>query len=122
MTTYIGSVTRPASGTRPRARSIRKAGLVLGGMGVGIGTLALLASLNAASLAGSEGASDQVATSVILAFGLATAGLAAAKTGIALILVGIVRRLWVRVEAMRTTLPALIGQRAAKPDDLGDYE
>jgi hypothetical protein len=122
MTTYIGSVTRPASGTRPRARSIRKAGLALAGIGVGIGTLALLGSLYGASLAASEGAPDQMATSAILAFGLATAGLAAAKTGIALILLGIVRRLWVRVEAVRAALPTLIQPGAVSHEQLGDYE
>jgi hypothetical protein len=122
MTTFIGTVTRPAAGTGARARSLRKTGLVLGAIGLGIVTLSLLASLNAGSLASGDAAADQVATSLILAFGLSVAGFAAIKVGIGVILLGIVRRLWSRVDAVKTALPALIGQRQPGEDRIGDYE
>jgi len=122
MTTLIGTVTRPAVGTRARTRSLRKTGLALGGIGVGIAALSLLASISAGALASGEATADQVAASAILAFGLATAGFATVKIGIGVILVGIVRRLWVRVEAVKTALPELIHERSPGEDHLGDYE
>ncbi|MFV2065238.1 MAG: hypothetical protein ACC726_17240 [Chloroflexota bacterium] len=122
MTTYIGAVTRPAAGTGARARSLRKIGLVLGAMGLGIATIGFLASINAGRVAGSEAAADQLATSLILAFGLATAGFASLKFGIGIILVGIVRRIWTRVDATRVALPALVQGRVQGQDFIGEYE
>jgi hypothetical protein len=122
MTTSIGTVTRPAAGTGARARSLRKTGLVLGAIGLGIATLGLFASLNAGSLATSEGNGDQLGASLILAFGLSTAGFAAIKLGIGVILLGIIRRLWIRVEAVKTSLPGLMQGRIEGQDPIGDYE
>ena len=122
MTTFIGTVTRPAAGTGARARSLRKTGLVLGAIGLGLATLSLLASINAGSLAAGDAAADQIATSIILAFGLGIAGFATIKVGIGVILLGIVRRLWSRVDAIKTALPALIGQHHPGEDRIGDYE
>jgi hypothetical protein len=122
MTTSIGTATRPAAGTGARARSLRKTGLVLGAIGLGIATLGLFASLNAGSLAASEGNGDQLAASLILAFGLSTAGFAAIKFGIGVILLGIIRRLWIRVEAVKTALPSLIQRHEAGQDQMGGYD
>jgi len=122
MATYLGTVTRPITGTGAHARSLRKTGLTLGAIGFGIAALSILASISAGSLAGSDAATDQVATSAVLAFGLATAGFATIKVGIGVILLGIVRRLWVRVEAVKTALPSLIENRGPEPSSLGDYE
>ena len=94
MTTLTGTVTRPSTGTGARARSLRKNGLVLGAVGLGIASVSFLASLNAGSLAAGGAAPDQIAASAILAFGLGTAGFATIKLGIGVILLGIVRRLW----------------------------
>lgn len=110
MTTFIGTATRPAAGRGSRARSLRRYGLVLGTIGLGIAGIALLASLDAGRLASGEAVPNQIATSAILAFGLATAGFASIKVGIGIILLGIVRRLWIRVDAVKTALPGLIGQ------------
>ena len=41
-------------------------------------------------------------------FPFATASIAVVKIGIAVVLYGIVRRLWVRVESLKESLPALI--------------
>jgi hypothetical protein len=122
MATYIGTVTRPATGSGTRARSLRKTGLMLGAIGFGIAALSLLASINAGSLTSSGAASDQVASSVVLAFGLAVAGFATIKLGIGIILLGIVRRLWVRVETVKVSLPALIVKRDASPIPIGEGE
>jgi len=122
MTSFIGTVTRPATGSGARARSLRKTGLVLGAIGLGITSVALLASLNAGSLAAGDAAADQIASSAILAFGLATAGFATVKIGIGVVLLGIIRRLWVRVEVVKTALPGLIAQRSSAQEPAGDYE
>ena len=131
MTTFIGTVTRPAAGTGARARSLRKAGLALGAVGLGVAGLGLLASISAGSLANAEAAIDQVAASTILAFGLATAGFATIKLGIGIILLGIVRRIWIRVDAVKMALPALIQRASPRAADasgtpgqerIGDYE
>jgi hypothetical protein len=126
MTTFLGAVTRPAAGTGARARSLRKTGLVLGGVGVGIAMLGFLAGLNAASLASSEGAADEIATSLVLAFGLSIAGFATIKLGIGVVLLAIVRRLWVRLDAVRVALPALTPRQNSGPEPqaeaLGDYD
>jgi hypothetical protein len=99
---------------------------LLGAVGLGIATVGLLASLNASSLASGEGEADQIATSLVLAFGLSTAGFAAIKLGIGIILVAIVRRIWVRVDAIKSVLPDLIGRQPARDalaqGQLGDYE
>jgi hypothetical protein len=122
MTSFIGTVTRPATGTGARARSLRKTGLILGTTGFAVASLAFLASLNAGSLASSEAAANQVASSAILGFGLATAGFATIKLGIGIILLGIVRRLWIRVEAVKTALPHLVGTRQPGETPIGDYD
>ena len=122
MTTLIGTVTRPAAGTGARARSLRKTGLVLGAVGLGIATLGLIASLSAGSAAAGTAGADQVAAATILAFGLSTAGFATLKLGIGVVLLGIVRRIWVRVDAVKTALPSLIQHRAEGQDRLGEYE
>ncbi|HKZ91087.1 MAG TPA: hypothetical protein VJZ50_03005, partial [Candidatus Limnocylindrales bacterium] len=122
MTTFIGTVTRPSTGARARARSLRRNGLVLGAVGLGIAGVASLVSLNAGSLAASGAAPDQIAASAILAFGLATAGFATVKLGIGVILLGIVRRLWIRVEAVKMALPGLMAQRQPGDEPSGDYD
>ena len=121
MTSFIGTLTRPAAGAGARARSLSKTGLLLGAIGLGITSGALLASLNAESLAANEAAADQIASSAILAFGLATAAFATVKIGIGIILLGIIGRLWIRVDAVETALPALMAQRSPGEDRVGDY-
>jgi hypothetical protein len=122
MTTFIGTVTRPAAGTGARARSLRKSGLVLGAIGLGIATLGLFASISAGALASGEATVDEIASSAILAFGLSTAGFATIKFGIAVILLGIVRRIWIRVDAVKTAMPSLIRGHEEGQDRMGDYE
>ena len=122
MTTLTGTVTRPSTGTGARARSLRKNGLVLGAVGLGIAGVSFLASLNAGSLAAGGAAPDQIAASAFLAFGLGTAGFATIKLGIGVILLGIVRRLWIRVDAVKTALPGLMAQRQPGDELSGDYD
>ncbi len=48
-------------------------------------------------------------------FPVATASIALVKVGIAVVLYGIVRRLWVRVESLKESLPALVKQGSESP-------
>lgn len=121
MTTLIGTVTRPTTGSGAHARSLRKTGLTLGGVGLAVAGIAFLASAAAGSLAAAEASPDLVASSAILGFGLATAGFAMIKIGIGVILIGIVRGLWVRVDAVKTVLPALMRPPQAGEAPFGDY-
>jgi hypothetical protein len=123
MTSILGTVTRPTTNAEARTPSVyRKAGLVLAGVGLGIAMLSLIVSLIAGSLARGEAAPSELATVVILSFGLATAGFATVKLGIGVILVGIIRRLWLRVESIKTSLPALAPAVPDRRTALGDYE
>ena len=115
MTSLFGTLTRPTTKSEAKAPSAyRKAGLVLAALGLGIAMLSLIASLIAGSLARGAAAPDELATFIILAFGLATAGFATVKFGIGIILIGIIRRIWIRVESIKEALPSLM----AAQDDL----
>ncbi len=57
-----------------------------------------------------QGASEvRLAALEALSFGIAIAGLGTAKTGIAFVLWGILRRIWSRIATLKTALPALVG-------------
>lgn len=122
MTTLIGTVTRPSNSTGTNTHPLRRRGLVLGSIGLAIAGVALLASLDAGSLVSGGASADRIASSTILGFGLATAGFATIKLGIGVVLLGIVRRLWIRVDTVKGVLPTLIGERQPGEDTLGDYE
>lgn len=100
--------------TRPADRAQTDTGTGHRGLGITlavVGWLAGMAGLVIAILAGlgvTQGvAPDRIAALEGLGFGVAVAALGTAKTGIALVLWGIVRRIWVRVGSIQTALPAL---------------
>ncbi|CAN5905442.1 hypothetical protein BH23ACT10_BH23ACT10_39330 [soil metagenome] len=97
------TLTRPRPGTDHRSKSRhRTLGLALGIVGVGLATITLIANFTAA---GATGAADTA--TLAWAFGLTTTAFAIAKLGIAVILVGILVRLWIRVDSVKAALPAL---------------
>lgn len=123
MTGILGSLTRPTTDAEARTPSVhRKAGLVLAAIGLGVAMLSLIASLIAGSLARGAAAPDELATFIILAFGLATAGFATVKFGIGIILIGIIRRIWLRVESIKEALPSLMTKRDDRTSEVGAYE
>ena len=83
----------------------RGAGLVIGIMGLAAITVALIGNLIAIGEVGEQG----TALREILAwtFGATTTGLAMLKLGIATVLMGIIVRLWMRVESVKTALATL---------------
>lgn len=112
MTTTFGITTRPGAGSEARARSRhRPAGLALAIFGLMLAMVSLAGSLAAGSLARSAGAAEDVAMLATWGFGLTTAAFGTVKFGIAVILLGIVRRIWLRVESVKDALPSLLTTR-----------
>lgn len=85
----------------------RTLGVVAAVVGWALVGLGLLSSLSSAALVAAGGSAANLAAQQALSLGIAVAGLGTAKTGIALVLWGIVRRIWVRFDSVRAALPAL---------------
>lgn len=106
MTTRIATLTRPAPGADRRARTRhRTIGFSLAVVGLVLAAVTLIANV----VAGNELADDvaSAATTLAWSFGLTTLGFGTLKLGIAVILIGILVRLWLRVESVKTALPQL---------------
>ncbi len=101
MATSIQSLTRPVAGVAPLAETRhRKLGLGLGVLGVLLVTVAFIGNL---AVAGAADAADTLAWT----FGLTTLGFGTVKLGIAVILIGILVRLWHRIDSVQDSLPRL---------------
>lgn len=99
---------RPAPGADHRARSrFRTAGLTLGFVGVALAVVVLVNGIAAGVLAARSGEELTVGRLTAWSFGLATTAFSTIKFGIAVILIGILARLWIRVESLKAALPAL---------------
>lgn len=98
----------------------RRLGLTLALVGMALAAITLVANL-AAGTALADGAS--VAGILPWSFGITTLAFGTVKFGIAIVLIGIMVRLYMRIAAVRDSLPALLapveGDRQSK---LGDYE
>ncbi|MEA2024526.1 MAG: hypothetical protein U9N79_09590 [Actinomycetota bacterium] len=88
----------------------RKIGLGIGLVALMIGMVVAGLGIYAAGLVGSAGDEGTLAQVLAVAFGLNTTALVMLKAAIAVILVGILVRIWIRVESVKTSLSAL------KPD------
>ena len=92
----------------------RKTGLGIGLVALMIGMVVAGLGIYAAGLVGSAGNEGTIARVLAIAFGLNTTALVMLKAAIAVILVGILVRIWIRVESVKTSLAVL------KPDsDVG---
>lgn len=119
MSTYaIRSTLRPLAERtdQEQASRYRVAGIVIAVIGLMVA---------AASLIGNVAVADEAANADTLAwtFGLGTVGFAAVTLGIAATLIGILVRLWLRVDAIKAALPGL--KPDVGPDDsarLGDID
>lgn len=83
-------------------------------IGLGIGLVALMIAMvvaglgiYAASLVGSAGDEDALGQVLAVAFGLNTTALVLLKSAIAVILVGILVRIWIRAESVKASLAVL---------------
>lgn len=85
----------------------RKVGLGIAFVGLAASTVAFVNSLVAGNLAGRAGEAQTVARLGAWSFGLTSAAFGTIKLGIAVILMGILVRLWLRVESVKAALPDL---------------
>ena len=107
----ISLEVRPGAGADYRAQSkFRTAGLVAGVAGLMLVMVALIGNIVAGNESGADAARIGAWT-----FGLTTAGFGVLKAGIALTLVGILARLWFRVDGLKHALPALKPATTAPP-------
>lgn len=119
MATALSTLVIPAEGADYREKTgHRRAGLALGVVGLGLATITLIASIVAAQQL-SDG--EEVASTLAWSFGLTTTAFSILKFGIAVILVGILVRLWFRWDSMGVTLPKLKGSAEGKAP-VGDFE
>lgn len=121
VTTWIASLTRPAERADARGGlGYRSFGLVVGAAGWILVLAAFGISLSTAAAIAAGDPGERIAALSALSFGLAVAGLGTGKAGIAFVLWGIVRRIWIRVASMKTALPELVpAPRTARPGALG---
>lgn len=98
---------RPSRAADYRSRSPqRRVGLGIAFVGLAAATVAFINSLVAGNLAG-RGEAETVARLGAWSFGLTSTAFATIKLGIAVILMGILARLWSRVESVKQALPDL---------------
>ena len=95
----------------------RKIGLGVGAIALMIGMVVVGLGIYAASLVGTAGEEETLGQVLAVAFGLNTTALVMLKAGIAIILVGILVRIWIRVDSVKASLAVL------KPDaEVGSYK
>lgn len=118
MTYAADARLRPSAGADYRAPSeLRSRGLLLALIGLVIATIAFIGNLVAVGQTGA----DQSAT-LAWTFGVTTTGFALVKTAIAVVLWGIILKLWLRADSIKASLPALVGTPGADATPLGDAD
>lgn len=109
MAIAAGTLIRPPIGADYRGTSTpRSWGLFAGTAGLALAMIAFVSSLILAAAVAADVPLAKVAAQDAWTFGVATAALGTLKVGIALILWGIARRLWIRVESVKAALPGLV--------------
>ncbi len=91
---------RPPEADPTRKLRVRNVAIAVGLAGVALVTVALVGNILVAS-------GDAAADNLFWTFGLSITGFGTVKLGIALVLTGIIVRLWMRVDAVRAALPRL---------------
>ncbi len=120
----MGILVRTRQHDRPAAEAglrHRTAGLTIGALGWMAAMVAFAISIVTAAAVASGASTTRIAELDVLSFGIAIAALGTGKTGIALVLRGIVRRIIDRVASIKEALPALAATRRAdqNPPALG---
>jgi len=109
---------RPAADADYRAPSrYRSRGLVLAFVGLVVAIIAFVGNLAALGETGTDQASTLAWT-----FGVTTTGFALIKTAIAVVLWGILMKLWLRADSIKLALPKLVGTPATDKTPLGDLD
>ena len=110
MAVSAGTLIRPPVTADYKSRSsLKKGGLLLVAVGLGVAMVAFISSI---IQAGRDASNASIVAQAAWTFGVATAALITIKSGIALILWGIVRRIWIRIESVKEALPNLMSKNA----------
>ncbi len=118
MTDAADARLKPAADEDYRAPSrYRSRGLVLAFIGLVVATVAFVGNLVAVGHTGTDQASPLAWT-----FGVTTTGFALIKTAIAVVLWGILMKLWLRADSIKLALPKLVGTPGADKTALGDLD
>lgn len=88
--------------------SQRRAGLTVGTIGWMAAMLAFVISIVTTFAVAGSATNSRVAALEVLSFGIAIAALGTGKTGIVLVLRGILRRIGLRIDAIKEALPQLV--------------
>ena len=108
MTVALDRITQPAADADHSVDfGHRKLGLGIGAVGLLIAAVVAILAIVAAVQVGDAGQEDTIGRILAVAFGLNTVALATLKVGISVILIGILVRLWIRVQGIKTALPLL---------------
>lgn len=107
MTTRTTRLIRPAPGTHHDVQTRhRSVAFALAVVGLVLAMVSLVANLVAAGLIG-DGRTALADQTLAWSFGLNTTAFGTIKVGIAIVLIGILVRLWLRVESVKESLPGL---------------
>ena len=116
-----GSLIRPPVTADFLAKATyAKVGLTVAVIGIIVAMAALIGSIvNAATIADDGSGDTTVLAFNAWTFGVSTAGLAVVKLGIAAVLLGIVRQLWIRVESTKVGMAKIVPDVEGKADLTG---
>ncbi len=118
MTYAADARLRPTAGADYSAASKwRSRGISLAMLGLVITTIAFFGNLAAVGQSGADQGSTLAWT-----FGVTTTGFALTKTAIAVVLWGIILKLWLRADSIKAVLPGLVGTPGADSTSLGDID
>ena len=120
MVVKAGTLIRPSVTADYRGKStLRTLGFTVAAAGFMVAMIAFISSLIQAGFVAGDGTTSGIETQDAWTFGAASTALVIVKVGIALILWGILRRLWVRVESIKQALPGLLpqGSQEARIDE-----
>lgn len=121
MSAILHSVRHPSSAstsTSGLASNLRTAGLAAGLMGIALVGVALIANLAVAA----DNVDSGRAQTLAWTFGLTTTGFVVLKTGIALTLIGILLRIKDRIDAVKSSLPALAPASNHEPANAAEVD
>ncbi len=118
MTYAVDAKLRPAEGAdHTEVSKWRARGVSLALLGLAITTIAFAGNLAAVGQSGATRGSTLAWT-----FGVTTTGFAVIKTAIAVVLWGILLKLWLRADSIKVALPKLVGTPGVDTKPLGDIE
>ena len=118
MTYAADTRLRPNADADYRAPSEwRGRGIVLALLGLLIAAIAFFGNLVAAGQSGADQGSTLAWT-----FGVTTTGFAIVKTAIAVVLWGIILKIWLRADSIKASISSLVGTPAADSTPLGDID